>query len=86
MSCRPDETFAQDPAPPNPAMPTDSTGNAGAGDAEQDAENAESGSDLEAPQKRKRTSTVLSYEVVKRWVTGDWAEITEDEIQAELAV
>ena len=67
-------------------MPTDSTGDDGAGHAEPDAENAESGSDLEAPQKRKRPRTVLSYEVVKRWTTGERAELTEDEIKAELAM
>ena len=82
MPCNPDEEFAQGPEPPNPAMPTDSTGNAGAGHAEPDAENAVSGSDLEAPQKRKRSRTVLSYEVVKRWTTGERAELTEDEIKA----
>ena len=86
MPCRPEEEFAQGPDPPNPAMPTDSTGNAGAGHAEPDAENSDAESDLEAPQKRKRTRTILSYEVVKRWVTGDRAELTEDEIKAELAL
>ena len=86
MPCRPEEEFAQGPDPPNPAMPTDSTGNAGAGHAEPDAENSDAESDLEAPQKRKRTRTILSYEVVKRWVTGDRAELTEDEIKSELAL
>ena len=88
MPCRPEERSAQSPEPPNPAMPTDSNGNAGAGDAEPDAENSESGSDLdeELPQKRKRPHTVLSYEVVKRWTTGERAELTEDEIKAELAM
>ena len=85
MPCNPEEEFAQGPELPNPAMPTDSSGNAGAGHDEPDAENAESGSDLEAPQKRKRSRTILSYEVVKHWVTGDRAELTEDEIKAELA-
>ena len=86
MPCRPEERSAQSPEPPNPAMPTDSTGDDGAGHAEPDAENAASGSDLEAPQKRKRARTVLAYEVVKRWTTGERAELTEDEIKAELAV
>ena len=86
MPCRPEEEFAQGPELPNPAMPTDSTGNAGAGHAEPDAEKSDAESDLEAPQKRKRTRTILSYEVVKRWVTGDRAELTEDEIKAELAL
>ena len=28
----------------------------------------------------------MAYEVVQRWVTGDWAELTEQEIQAQLVV
>ena len=54
MPCRPDETFAQGAEPPNPVMPTDSTGNAGAGHDEPDAENSDDESDLdeELPQKR----------------------------------
>ena len=86
MPCRPGEEFAQGPEPPNPVMPTDSTGNAGAGHADPDAENSDSESDLEAPQKQKRARTVLAYEVVQRWVTGDRAELTDQEIQGELVV
>ena len=74
----------QSPEPPNPVMPTESTGNDGAGHAEPDAENTDDESDLEAPQKQKRPHTVLAYEVVKRWVTGDRAELTDQEIQAQL--
>ena len=84
MPCRPDETFAQGPEPPNPVMPSDSTGNDGAGHPDPDAENTDSESDLEAPQKQKRARTVLAYEVVQRWVTGDRAELTDQEIQAQL--
>ena len=86
MPCRPEERSAQSPEPPNPVMPTDSTGHDGAGHAEPDPENADAESDLEAPQKKKRTRTVLSYEVVKRWTTGERAELTEDEIKAELVM
>ena len=86
MPCNPEERFAQGPELPNPATPTKSTGNDGAGHAEPDAENSDSESDLEAPQKQKRARTVLSYEVVQRWVTGDRAELTEQEIQAQLLV
>ena len=86
MPCRPDETFAQGPEPPNPVMPSDSTGNDGAGHADPDAENTDSESDLEAPQKQKRARTLLAYEVVQRWVTGDRAELTDQEIQTQLEV
>ena len=70
MPCRPWEEFAQGPEPPNPATPTESTGNDGAGHADPDAEYSDAESDLEVPQKRKRSRTILVYEVVKRWVTG----------------
>ena len=73
MPCRPQERFAQGPEPPNPVTPTESTGNDGAGHADPDAENSDAESDLEAPQKQKRAHTVLSYEVVQRWVTGNRA-------------
>ena len=54
MPCRPEERSVQSPEPPNPVMPTESTGHDGAGHAEQDAENADAESDLdeELPQKR----------------------------------
>ena len=86
MPCRPEEESAQDPEPPNPVMPTDSIGNAGAGHADPDAINSDDESDLEAPQKPKRPHTILSYEIVQRWVNGDRAEFTDEEIHAELAV
>ena len=86
MPCRPQERFAQGSEPPNPVTPTNlkPTGNDGAGHADQDAENSDTESDLEAPQKRKRpTRTVLSYEIVKRWVTGERAKLTDQEIREE---
>ena len=86
MPCRPEERSAQSPEQPNPVMTTESTGHDGAGHADPDAENSDSESDLEAPQKQKRARTVLAYEVVQRWVTGDRAEFTEPEIQGELVV
>ena len=67
-------------------MPTDSIGNAGAGHADPDAINSDDESDLEAQQKPKRPHTILSYEIVQRWVNGDRAEFTDEEIHAELAV
>ena len=87
MPCRPEEEFAQGPESPHPVTPTKSTGNDGAGHADPDAKNSDAESDLEVPQRRKRPPrTVLSYEVVMRWVTGDRAELTDQEIQAQLEV
>ena len=60
MPCHPEERSAQSPEPPNPVMPTDSTGDDGAGHADPDAENSDDESDLdeELPQKLKRSRTV----------------------------
>ena len=84
MPCRPEEQLAQGPEPPNSVTPTESTGNNGACHADLDAENSDAESDLEVPQKRKRPRTVLSYVVVKRWVTGERAELDEQVIKAQL--
>ena len=75
MPCRPEEQFAHGPEQPNPVTPTKSTGNDGACHADQDAENSDAESDLEVQQKRKKPHTVLSYVVVKRWVTGEWPNL-----------
>ena len=64
----------QGPEPPNPVTPTNSTGNDGAGHADPDAENSDTESGLDVPQKRQRSSTILQYEVVERWTTGKRAE------------
>ena len=66
--------------------PTKLTGNDGASHDDLDAKYSESEGDLdkELPQKQKRTSTVLAYEVVKRWVTGERAEKDDAGIQLEL--
>ena len=89
MPCQPEdseEEFAQGPESPHPVTPTKSTRNDGAGHADPDAEKSESGSDLdvELPQKRKRSRTILKYEVVKRWTTGERAKLDEEVIQNEL--
>ena len=87
MPCQPEEQFAQGPEQPHPVTPTKSTRNDGAGHADPDAENSESGSDLdvELPQKRKRSRTILKYEVVKRWTTGERAEKDDEVITNELS-
>ena len=86
MPCRPEEEFAQGPEPPHPVTPTKLTGNDGGWHADPDAEISEGEGDLneEVPQKRKRSHTVLSYEVVKHWVTGERAEKDDDVIKTEL--
>ena len=83
MPCQPEEEFAQGPESPHPVTPTKSTRNDGVGNADPDAENSESSSDLneKLPQKRKRSRTILKYEVVKRWTTGERAEKDDEVIQ-----
>ena len=84
MPCRPEERFAQGPESHHLVTPTKPTGNDGAGHATKDTENSDAESDLEVPQKQKRFRTILRYAVVQRWVTGDRAELTDQEIQAQL--
>ncbi len=87
MLCRPWEEEQLDPVPEHPVTPTKSTRNAGASHADPDAEGRETESDweedLEAT-KIRRARHVLQYVVVKRWVTGDRAEMDEDAIRSEL--
>ncbi len=87
MPCRPEEEFAQGPEPEHPVTPTKPTCNAGASHADPDAEGRETESDWEedlGAKKRRPPRHVLKYVVVKRWVTGDRAEMDEDAIRSEL--
>ena len=87
MPCRPEEESAQDPEPEHPVTSTKPTRNAGASHADPDAEGRETESggeeDLGAT-KIRRARHVLQYVVVKRWVTGERAEMDEDAIRSEL--
>jgi hypothetical protein len=87
MPCRPWEEEQLDPAPEHPVTPTKPTRNDGASHADPDAEGRETESDREedlGATKIRRPRHVLKYVVVKRWVTGDRAEMDEDQIRSEL--
>jgi hypothetical protein len=76
-----------DPAPEHPVTPTKPTCNDGASQADPDAKVRETDSDREedlGAKKIRRPRHVLKYVVVKRWVTGDRAEMDEDQIRSEL--
>ena len=69
----------QGPEPEIPVTPTKSSRNDGACHDDSDAEDP----DNPSGQLRNR-GTILAYEIVKRWVTGDRAEEDDVEIQVEL--
>ncbi len=69
------------------SYPTKASSNDGASYAKQDAIDLETQSEEEeelAPKTQRPPRQVLTYVVVKRWVTGDRAKQDEDEIQCEL--
>ncbi len=87
MPCRPEEEEQLDPAPEPPVTPTKPTCNAGASHAYPDAKVLENESDREEDlgvKKLRPPRHVLKYVVVKRWVTGERAEMDEDQIHSEL--
>jgi hypothetical protein len=83
----------QGPETPNPVTPTKPPRNAGAGLYNPDAENLECQYDSDEPRrkhKKKRVETkkrerhLIVYVPIKRWQTGDRAEMEEDEMWFEL--
>jgi hypothetical protein len=94
MSYLPCENSAQDPETPNPVTPTKPPRNAGASQDNPDADNSECQYDSYEPrrkQKKRRVETkkrdrhLIVYVPIKRWPTGDRAEIKEDEMTFDIA-
>ncbi len=94
MSYRPWEESAPDPETPYPVTPTKLPRNAGAGQDNQDAENSECHYDSDEPfRKKKKTQTatkkrerhLIVYVPIKRWLTGDRAEMEEEEMMFDVA-
>ena len=87
MSYRPWEEPTPDSVPPHPVTPTKQSRNDGASRAHPYPEDPYRLSDEEegiGAKKIRPPRHVLQYEVVKRWVTGERAELDEDKIDAEL--
>jgi hypothetical protein len=87
MPYRPWEEATPDSELPPPSTPTKSAGNDGASHADPDAEDPDRGSDEEeelGAKKIRPPRHVLTYEVVKRWVTGEKALQSSATIHAEL--
>jgi hypothetical protein len=90
MPCLSDEEEMQLHAVPNPTTPTTSSRNDGAGHAESDDEGGTTEDDnddddeLESPQKKRRKRVTIEYVSVKRWVTGERALLTDEDIAREL--
>jgi hypothetical protein len=94
VSYQPWEESAQDPETPNLVTPTKPQRNARAGHYNPDAENSECQYNSDEPrrkQKKKRVETkkqerhLIVYVPIKRWPTGDRAEMEEDEIMFDVA-
>jgi hypothetical protein len=94
MSCRPWEESAPDPETPNPVTPTKLPLNARAGQDNQDAEILECQYDSDEPvRKKKKTRTETKklerhlnvYVSIKRWLTGDRAEMEKEEMMFDVA-
>ncbi len=94
MSCRPWEESAPDPETPNPVTPTNPPRNAGAGQDNQDAEISECQYDSNEPFRKKKKMRVetkkwerhlIVYVPIKRWLTGDRAEMEEEETMFDVA-
>ena len=87
MPYRPWEEATPDSEPPNPVSPTEPSRNDGVSRADPYAADPAAQSDEDeglGAKKIRPPRHVLQYEVVKRWVTGDRAVLTEEQIDAEL--
>jgi hypothetical protein len=94
MSCRPWEESAPDPKTPNPVTPTKPPRNAGAGQDNPDAEISECQYDSDEPFRKKKKTRVetkkqerhlIVYVPIKRWPTGDNAEMEQEEMMFDIA-
>ena len=88
MPCRSDEEDMQLHAVLRGSIPSTPPENDGARHAESDGDGVSTEDDddaeLQLPVKKKRNITTASYVDVKRWVTGDRAEMPEEDIEREL--
>ncbi len=94
MSHRPWGESAPDPEKPNPVTPTKLPRNAGAGQDNPDAEISECQYESDEPFRKKRKSRtetkkrerhLIVYVPIKRWLTGDRADMGEEEMMFDVA-
>ena len=94
MSCRPLEESAPDPETSNPVTPTKPPRNAGAGQDNSDAEISECQYDSDEPFRKKKKTRVetkkrerhlIVYVPIKRWLTGDRADMGEEKMMFDVA-
>jgi hypothetical protein len=90
MPCQPWEEESQIPDAPDPVTPTKSLRNYGARHDNPDAESssAESNDDQGEEEKpvapKKRTRALAQYVLVKRWITGERAEMDDEDVENQL--
>ncbi len=82
MPCRPSENESQRLDAPGPVTPTKSLCNYGAGHDNMDsAESDDDEGEEEESVAPKGTRVLAQYMLVKRWVTGELAEMDEEDIE-----
>ena len=90
MPCRSSEEECQHPDAPDPVTPTKSLRNYGAQHDNPDAESSSAESDEDQGEEeepvapKKRTRVLAQYVPVKRWITGERAEMDDEDIENQL--
>jgi len=90
MPCRPCEEESQLPDAPDPVTPTKSLRNYGARHEHLDAENPsdetdeDQGEEEEPVAPKKRTRVLAQYVLVEQWITGERAEMDDEDIENQL--
>jgi hypothetical protein len=87
MPCNEDEESTNAPDPDPPCTPPKSTGNGGAGqvdlDGQMESEDDDS-DDLQVAKPKWKWNGKMEWTLMKRWVTGEKAEVEQEDIDREL--
>ena len=87
MPCNDDEETMNAPDQEPPCTPPKATGNGGAGRVDPDGQMNSDSDDLDEPQtamSKRKWNGRESWTMIKRWVTGEQAELDQDDIDREL--
>ena len=86
MPCNEDEESMNAPDPEPPCTPPKSTGNGGAGRVDPDGQTESDDNDSDAQQvakPRRKWNGRMEWTLMKRWVTGEKAEMDQEDIERE---
>ena len=87
MPCNEDEESMNAPDPEPPCTPPKSTGNGGAGRVDPDGQMESDDDDSDAQQvakPKRKWNGKMEWTLMKRWVTGEKAEMDQEDIDREL--